>query len=257
MNGQIKIWFNATSTPTSIYFASSSYPLSLFVTNTDKIMIDNGDWHGQVDSWTTNGTLLGPVMFPASSCYGLFVDIMNTIYCCLKLNHQVISRSLDSSTNTLTIAAGTGCPGNSSSMLYEPRGVFVHTNLDLYVADSSNDRIQHFHPGKLSAITLAGNGAPGTISLSYPTEVALDGDGYLFIVDCYNSRIIGSGPDGFRTVAGGFGNGNASNQLWTPFSLSFDSDGNIFVADGTNHRIQKFLLSTNSCSKYFHMSTNM
>ena len=125
------------------------------------------------------------------------------------------------------------------------------------MADSGNDRIQLFHSGQLSGTTLAGNGAPGTIPLAYPTGILLDGKGYLFIVDSYNSRIIGSGPDGFRTVAGGFGNGNASNQLWTPFSLSFDSDGNIFVADGTNHRIQKFILSTNSCSKYFHTSTNM
>ena len=248
-NSQMQIWFSGSGTPTSIRVANASKPYSFFVTNSNEIFIDNGLLNGLVDIWTMNGTLIGPAMMTTSACYGLFIDIVNNIYCSVMEDHQVISRSLDSSIHTLTIVAGTGCSGNSSRMLYWPRGIFVHTNLDLYVTDNGNHRIQLFHPGQLSGITLAGSGAPGTISLFRPTAVVLDGDGYLFIVDCYNSRIIGSGPNGFRIVAGGFGNGNASNQLLGPFSLSFDSEGNMFVVDGTNYRIQKFFLLTNSCSK--------
>ena len=250
VSAQIQIWSNRSDTPISINVASPSSAYNLFVTNTDKIVIDNGDFHGQVDSWTTNGTLLGPVMFTASSCYGLFVDILNTIYCCLLHQTQVVSRSLDSNTNTLNIVAGIGCPGNSATMLYQPTGIYVHINLDLYVADSGNDRIQLFHPGQLSGVTVAGTGAPGSTSLHYPTGITLDADEYMFIVDSYNHRIIGSGPDGFRCIAGCSGEGNASNQLLVPFSLSFDSAGNMFVSDGQNHRIQKFLLLNNTCSKY-------
>ena len=75
-------------------------------------------------------------------------------------------------------------------------------------------RIQRFSPGSQNAATVAGTGAPGTVTLYYPRGVVLDGDGYLFIVDSNNNRIIGSGPDGFRCVAGCVnGSGSGSNQL--------------------------------------------
>ncbi|CAF5055428.1 unnamed protein product, partial [Rotaria sp. Silwood1] len=87
--------------------------------------------------------------------------------------------------------------------------------------------------------TVAGNGAPSTITLSCPSGIVLDGDGNLFIVDKDNHRIIESGENGFRCVVGCHGKGSAPNQLSNPTSLSFDSYGNIFVTDRGNSRIQK------------------
>ena len=135
-------------------------------------------------------------------------------------------------------------------MLYYPSGIFVTVTLDLYVADFWNDRIQLFGPGELNATTIVGNGASGTISLYRPRGVVLDADGYLFIVEEWNNRVVGSGPDGFRCIVGCAKiYGSASNELKGPYSLSFDSDGNMLVADSYNNRIQKFLLSSNLCSK--------
>ena len=158
--------------------------------------------------------------------------------------------SLNSPLNTwVAIVAGTGCPGYAANMLYGPNGIFVTTNLGLYVADSYNSRVQLFQSGQLNAITVAGYGASGTVSLDTPTGVVLDGDGYLFIVDQGYGRIVGSGPNGFRCVVGCNGSGLGSNQLYNPFTLSFDSDGNMFVSDRYNGRIQKFLLTSNSFGK--------
>ena len=73
--------------------------------------------------------------------------------------------------------------------------------------------------------------------------VTLDGDGYLFIVDQRNHRVIGSGPGGYQCVVGCSGSyGSTSDQLNYPSTMSFDSVGNIFVSDCDNHRIQKFSL---------------
>ena len=169
----------------------------------------------------------------------------------MKDSHQVVTHALDSSSNTLTIVAGVGVAGNASHTLNEPQGIFVDTNLDLYVADSRNGRIQLFRHGETNGITVAGNGStPTTIPLDYPTAVILDGDGYLFIADCNQDRIVGSDPNGFRCIVGCSGSaGPASNKLNQPWFLSFDSYGNIFVTDRNNDRIQKFSLMTNSCSK--------
>jgi hypothetical protein len=111
-----------------------------------------------------------------------------------------------------------------------------------------------FQSGQLNATTAAGNGAPGTIILSYPIDVILDADGYLFIVDSDNQRIIGSGLAGFRCVAGCSGTyGSASNQLFYPQTMAFDSYGNIFVMDTDNSRIQKFFLTADSCGMYYYI----
>ena len=82
---------------------------------------------------------------------------------------------------------------------------------------------------------MAGIGAAGTISLIAPHGVIVDGDGYLFIADFGAHRIIGSGPNGFRCIAGCSGvSGSASDQLDNPTRLNFDSDGNLFVVDKFN-----------------------
>ena len=162
----------------------------------------------------------------------------------------MIRKSLISSSNTLSIVAGVGCSGSVSSMLNSPAGIFVTIHFDLYVADYNNDRVQLFRSGESSATTVVGIGAPGTFVIFRPTGIVLDGDGYLFVVDQMNHRVIGSGPNGYRCVVGCSESGGTDfNQLNEPNTMSFDSAGNIFVADLGNTRIQKFFLLNNSCGK--------
>ena len=99
-------------------------------------------------------------------------------------------------------------------------------------------------------MTVAGSSAPQTIDLSFPTGIALDANGYLFIVDAGDSRVVGSGANGFRCLVGCTRPaGGAPDQLHAPKSMAFDTYGNIFITDSNNTRVQKFLLLTNSCSK--------
>ena len=168
--------------------------------------------------------------------------------------HTVLKNSFNDDANTSTVVAGNGTNGSASYLLSAPAGIFVTTSFSLYVADSGNDRVQLFLSGQLNGTTKAGNGAPGTISLDNPSGVVLDGQGYLFIVDRGNNRIVGSGPGGFRCIVGCTGtNGCASNQLLAPRRMSFDSVGSIFVVDGGNQRIQKFVLTRNTCGESSHL----
>ena len=135
-------------------------------------------------------------------------------------------------------------------MLYYQRGIFVTHNSELYVADTNNYRVQLFRAGQLNGTTMAGREALGTVQLLNPSAVMLDGDGYLFILDAYNYRVVGSGPYGFRCVIGCTnGRGSSSNQLSASRSMAFDSYGNIFIVDTDNNRVQKFFLSSGTCSK--------
>ena len=204
----------------------------------------------QVNVWPLRNMSNHPVMFVSSHCRDLFIDTNNTLYCSMSELQQVVAKSLNDPMNTLRTVAGTGCSGSALDMLAYPRGIFVDLSFSLFVADSGNNRIQRFNPGQLNASTVAGNGVSGSITLSAPIGIVLDGHGYLFIVDCNNHRIIGSGPNGFRCVAGCMNSsGSASNQLSYPQSISFDSNGNIWVADTSNARIQKFVLKNNAGGK--------
>jgi DNA-binding beta-propeller fold protein YncE len=246
-HNRIVMWLEGSINFTKIISGGLNNPYSLFVTIGGDIYVDNGYTNGQVDKWTSNATNSTPAMYVSSACFGLFIDVYDNLYCSMYFLHQVVMKSRNNSTNTSTIVAGTGCPGLISNMLFNPYGIFVDINLNLYVADYNNNRIQFFSGGQLSGTTIAGNGV--SISLAYPTGITLDGDGHLFIVDSDNSRVVGSGSNGFRCLVGCSGSGSGSNQLAGPTALSFDSYGNMFVTDTGNDRIQKFLLATNSCGK--------
>jgi len=225
---------------------------SVFATTNGNIYVDSGiNSTSGVDVWTYNANTSVAAMYVGQECFGLFVDINDILYCSMRDIHQIVSKSLNSVADTLTVAAGIGCPGSASDMLNLPSGIFVDINLTLYVADCGNDRIQLFQSDPFNGTTVAGNGSGATIALNCPTGIVLDGDNYLFIVDSGNNRIIRSESNGFQCIAGcSRSSGSASNQLNNPWSLSFDSYGNIFVTDRDNNRIQKFILSTNSCGTY-------
>ena len=225
-------------------------PYSVFVTKDQNIYINNYGNGNAVGKWIPGAAISTVIMNGTSACYSVFVDINSTLYCSLDSNHTVISMSLTVGISSKTIVAGTGVAGSAIVQLDTPNGVHVNRQFDLYVADSGNSRIQFSKFHQLNGTTVAGNGASGSIFLLHPTGVTLDADGYLFIVDLGNQRIIGSGPIGFRCIVGCSTQiGLSASQLNSPRSLAFDTDGNLFVADAYNYRIQKFLLVSNSCSK--------
>ena len=249
---RILIWYEGNNTLRKNITANWSSPLSLFPTIDDQIYIDNTISYRQIEKYSVNRSTVVPMMYVCSPCLDIFVSINNTLYCSMRDYHQVIAQSSDSGFSPLTIVAGTGTAGSSSSMLDNPYGIFVDINLDLYVADYNNDRVQLFHKGESNGITVAGITAPVTFALDGPIAVVLDAENYLFITDFNTHRVVSSGRNGFRCLVGCSGRGSLANELDGPNSLSFDIYGNIYVVDQLNSRIQKFTLATNSCGMFHH-----
>ena len=250
VNGRIQMWLEGNDTPTAVVSNNLVYPLSLFVSSTGDIYIDNGYPNSRIDRWISGTRTSTTGMFVSKHCYGLFVDLNDTLYCSIADLNQVIAKLLNSGSDTLKVVAGTQCNEFTPYSLNSPRGIFVDINFDLYVADCYNHRIQRFRLGHVDGETMVVSGVSEIITLWYPTGVVLDADKHLFIVDSGNHRIIGSGPNGFRCVVGCFGEGTSPNQLNYPQSMAFDSHGNIFVVDECNHRVQQFVTITNSCGTY-------
>ena len=246
----VQIWVEGSAVPNRSISINFGVPRSIFVTGNGDIYLDNGSWPNCIYKWSANSTQPVIVMNTADSCYGLFIDVKENLYCSIQDSHYVLRKWRMDPSNSTGIVAGTGTPGTALNQFNGPRGLVVDFSLNLYVADCYNNRVLRFARGQSNGTVVVGSGASGTIDLAYPSGLVFDADGYLFISDLSNHRIVGSGPSGFRCVVGCTGsNGSAANQLSQPYGLSFDSYGNLFVADRDNSRIQRFILVRNSCSK--------
>jgi len=136
-----------------------------------------------------------------------------------------------------------------------PVGIAVDSAGNVYIPDMNAHRIIKYPPGG-SATTFAGNGAAGysgdngpalQAELSYPTGVAVDAAGNVYIADHANSAVRQVSPAGIITTVAGNGkpgyNGDdihaTTAQLYYPDEVAVDSDGNVYIADIGNSRIRK------------------
>ena len=72
-----------------------------------------------------------------------------------------------------------------------PQGLVVNENGDVFVADSSNDRVMCWpSDSKEGRVVVGGNGqGEGSNQLYHPTGLVFDRANNLYVVDRYNHRI--------------------------------------------------------------------
>ncbi|CAF1631136.1 unnamed protein product, partial [Adineta ricciae] len=247
-DGEILVWSKDSARPTSVISYQSEFtPTSLYVSDNGNIYLSTV--HQGILKWIASNNSFVRFMDTADICYQFFIDLSNNFYCSVWYKNRVekISQNENGTVKT-TIVAGTGSSGSGENQLHSPKGIFVDTNFDLYVADSGNHRIQLFQFGEGKGKTVAGEFSfEITILLHSPYSVALDSERYLFIVDSGFDRIIGSGPNGFRCLLGCNQKKVQFSQLEQPSLFHFDVNGNLFVYDRDDTRIQKFYLEKDSC----------
>jgi trimeric autotransporter adhesin len=165
--------------------------------------------------------------------------------------------------------AGTGSVGKSgdgglatSAMFYKTRGVAVDASGNIYVVDSWNHRIRLVTKSTGIITTVAGTGSGGysgdgglatSLKLYFPTGVAIDASGNIYIADNNNDRIrmITTSTGIMSTVAGtgsggysGDGGLATSAELRLPSGVALDASGNIYIADNANSCIRMVTKST-------------
>ena len=166
-----------------------------------------------------------------------------------------------------TLAGAGGVPGGQNtdtsraSHLAYPMGVALNgSGSKLYIADTFNNQVRLVDLTTNAVSVFAGDkdglagfsgdgGLAVSAQLSYPTGVAVDPSGNVFIADAYNARIRrvdGSGT--ITTVAGtgvlGYtGDGGDAHRadLYFPYGVAVDpaQPSALYITDSFNHRIRR------------------
>ncbi|CAF1125054.1 unnamed protein product [Adineta steineri] len=182
---------------------------------------------------------------------GVTVDSFGNIYAILSHCFMIV-KWVPNSTTGILVAGNPGYYGSDSNSLDWPR--FMHLDEDraaLYVADTSNNRIQKFMIGSNgTGITVAGgNGAGSNLNqLNNPSGVWMTRNGQtLYIADTNNNRVMrwNLGDIQGSVVAGSASGmaGSTNTLLSSPGDVALDpTETYLYVSDYYNNRVQRFLL---------------
>jgi sugar lactone lactonase YvrE len=160
--------------------------------------------------------------------------------------------------------------------LRSPFSVAIDGAGNLYIADTSDNRIRKVSAATGYISTVAGSGtacssttaacgdggsaiASGA-NLNSPTGIAVDGAGNLYIADLYDNRIrkVTAATGYISTVAGSgtqcsvatatCGDGGSATatgaNLYEPAAVALDGAGNLYIADENDNRIRKVTAAT-------------
>lgn len=192
----------------------------------------------------------------------LAVDTQGNVYIADMGNHRI--RRVDAVTGIITTYAGNGGagfggdngPANQAS-LNNPTGLAFDTQGNLYIADRANQRIRRVDAISKTITTVAGDGTqnfsgedgPATSAqFNNPSDVGVDANGNLYIVDQGNHRVrrVDGASRVIKTIAGngvagydGDGGSSAQAKINLPSSLEIAADGSIFLGDAGNLRVRK------------------
>ena len=202
------------------------------------------------------------------------VDAAGNIYVADSGNHAIRKISTDGSVTTLAGvmgAAGNTNATGSSARFRSPQGIAVDGNGTVYVADTGNQLIRRITSSGTvstfagaaftgSASPLGGrasftgsahaafigsadstnlpasvDGSATTARFSYPTDIAIDSAGNLYVTDSGTEKMRRILANGTVTTLGGSPDG----FFYNPLAVAAGANGTLYVADAGNNRIAR------------------
>ena len=209
------------------------------------------------EGFAGDGGLAAEALLNAPS--GVATDTNGNVYVADTGNHCVRRIAAD---GTITTVAGTGERGfggdggpAAEAQLNAPSGVATDASGNVYVADTSNNRVRVVAQADGTIATVAGTGWWGDSGdggpavnawLRAPSALALDEAGNLYIAETYSHKVRRVAVDGqIMTIAGTgqWGDGDDGQpgtevSLAYPRGIAINASGDLFLADSSNHKVR-------------------
>ncbi|CAF4993534.1 unnamed protein product, partial [Rotaria sp. Silwood1] len=285
-NHRVQLWLNGAISGTTVAGSTGDAgPWSYQLSSPTSILLDQYGYlyildygNNRIQKWYP-GAAYGTTVISASfyNPCGMQFDLFNNLVVADTYYHRVVSFSVYCATTTTTttpspptssptpicataqwnqtfstLAGVSGSRGTTPTLLYNPCDAVLDGYQNLYVADTTNHRIQYFPRGTTTGITIAGSsGSAGSAyaQLNNPHAIYVDSNRVMYILDTTNYRVLRwqfGDPFG-SVVAGGNGAGAALTQITTSYAMFVDSQSNIYVSEYSNHRVTLWL-TTNTTS---------
>jgi sugar lactone lactonase YvrE len=190
---------------------------------------------------------------------GVALDSETNIYVADSFNNTI--RRVTPSGSVTTRAGSPDFGGSadgvgSNARFNHPTGVAVDSATNVYVADTWNHTIRKITPARV-VTTIAGvagssgsaDGIGSAARFIYPSGIAVDGAGNVYVADTYNNtirKLTQSATNWVVTTLGGmpgfYGTANGAGsaaRFSNPSAIAVDSAGNLYVADFYFNTIRK------------------
>jgi hypothetical protein len=127
-----------------------------------------------------------------------------------------------------------------------PQGLAVDATGDLWVAqngayDTSDDSVIEYNPAGDEIVTLGGGNNSNYAGMSNPSDVALDGQGNVYVTEPDYDLVQEFNADGVYEGEFGTPGKDKAGTLYLPSAVATGSDGQVYVADTGNHRLAEFV----------------
>lgn len=201
-------------------------------------------------SLTNSSTLTVETWQPSASIH-FFIrkDIVSSIWSYGSVPSTALIAPTDPYADKLSILTPDqfiGQAGTGEGQFTTPRSMAIAPDGSIYVADSGNNRIEHFAANGtylgmwgVSGDIDSGN-APGG-SFKEPWGIAVGPDGSVYVADTWNFRIQKFSADGrFITMWGIAGQAETPDSFWGPRGIAVDKMGHVYVTDTGNKRVVVF-----------------
>lgn len=142
-----------------------------------------------------------------------------------------------------------GKNGEVRASFNQPAGVAVDAQGNLYVVEFMGHRVQKLSPNGKQLVTWGVRNTKGYVHygyFNYPTDVAVTGNGHVYVTDTFNDRVKHYEADGTRVgVWGGFFGLNTPGPFRGWFKGAYGAAvaknaTRVFVTDWGNNRVQVF-----------------
>lgn len=132
---------------------------------------------------------------------------------------------------------------SAAGQLRSPDGVALAqvTAQDLSGYQAQPDRVDECSAPSITGLrVIEVIGSPGMRAgqFNFPTGIALDREGILFVADSYNHRVQRVTPGGGVAVIGSRGSGKG--QFLSPQGIATDEKSSFYIVEQGNHRVQKY-----------------